>query len=90
MGRRFPAEPAVAGAAECFPVKDAGEPRAGEPHARFDGGALQTEPMGGAYGDGLSPRRETPGRWQPGLRDRPSFATAPALYPTILQTPAFT
>ena len=55
MGRRLPAEPAVAGAAECFPVKDAGEPRAGEPHARFDGGALQTEPMGGAYGDGLSP-----------------------------------
>ena len=30
------------GEAECFSVKDVGEPCAGEPHARFDGEGLET------------------------------------------------
>ena len=42
MGRRPAAEPAVAGEGECRPVKDVGEPCAGEPHARFEGEGLET------------------------------------------------
>jgi hypothetical protein len=59
-------------------VNGVGEPCAGEPHARFDGRALETEPNG--------PRRRTEppagnrGKWQPGLQV--NTVTAPALDPT--------
>ncbi len=42
MGRLPAAEPAVAGEGERRPVKDVGEPCAGEPHARFEGEGLET------------------------------------------------
>ncbi len=41
--RRPQAEPALAGSGRTPPVKDVGEPCAGEPHARFDGRGLETE-----------------------------------------------
>ena len=41
--RRTRAEPGLAGSVRTPPVKDAGEPCAGEPHARFDGRGLETE-----------------------------------------------
>src|SRR4051794_28735067 len=37
------AQPALAGSGRTPPVKDVGEPCAGEPHARFDGQGLETE-----------------------------------------------
>ncbi len=51
--RRPQAEQALAGSGRTPQVKDVGEPGAGEPHARFDGGRLETEPTG-------SPRRRLP------------------------------
>ena len=40
--RRPAAESAMAVRAACCPVKDIGEPVAGEPHGRFDGEGLET------------------------------------------------
>jgi hypothetical protein len=40
---------------------------------------------GTTHGDGLSPQRETPGPWQPGLPI--VAATAPAPYPTATPVP---
>jgi hypothetical protein len=40
--RRPPAQPALAGPGRTPPVKDVGEPCAGEPHARFDGRELES------------------------------------------------
>jgi hypothetical protein len=60
-------------------VNNVGEPCAGEPHARFDGRALETarRPKAAAH-----TRRETTGGrlWT----CRPDTATAPAPYPTNL------
>jgi len=42
------------------PVKGVGEPGAGEPHARFDGGALETDAEINGYGT-WAPGQETPG-----------------------------
>ena len=39
-------EPVLAGSGRTPPVKDVGEPCAGEPHARFDGEGLETEASG--------------------------------------------
>ena len=69
-------EPTVAGEVECRPVKDVGEPCAGEPHARFEGEGLETGNDAMARGHGR--RRET-------VRDERHclpLCTAPALHPT--------
>ena len=47
-------------------VNDVGEPCAGEPHARFDGRALETEP----------PRRDICGPWAGALRNATTTAWA--------------
>ena len=44
--RRTQAQPGLAGYGRTPPVKDVGEPCAGEPHARFDGRGLETERYG--------------------------------------------
>jgi len=44
--RRTQGEQALAGETECHTVNDVGEPRAGEPHARFDGRTLETDTSG--------------------------------------------
>ena len=63
-------------------MKDVGEPCAGEPHARFDGRALETEqsrqPNTAALG---KPRDLSP--------DLPTTATAPALDPTTPPGPTY-
>jgi hypothetical protein len=41
--RRTPSQPGLAGSGRTPPVKDVGEPCAGEPYARFDGRWLETE-----------------------------------------------
>ncbi len=58
-------------------VNDVGEPCAGEPHARFDGGRLETERRP------RSERNVSGGNAGHGRRDLPSInATAPAAHPT--------
>ena len=80
-----PPDPTGPGGEHRMPaVNDVGEPCAGEPHARFDGRALETEQPGRAL--------RFPGRWpttpprRPGREPpcRPT-ATAPALDPTPAQ-----
>jgi hypothetical protein len=61
-------------------VKDVGEPGAGEPHARFDGGELEKEPAMAADHGGP---RETEGP-EPGIAYKQ--VTSPAPYPTNLLT----
>jgi hypothetical protein len=66
-------------------VNDVGEPCAGEPHARFDGRELETEPgttakvtgMGQPTGKPAAVRHQRPQDLQPGE------ATAPAPDPTM-------
>ncbi len=59
-------------------MKGVGEPGAGEPHARFDGGELEKE---------LATAADHGGPWEP--RDlspvSPTAATSPAPYPTNLR-----
>ena len=43
--RRTQALPGLAGKSRMPPVNDVGKPCAGEPHARFDGRGLETEPQ---------------------------------------------
>jgi hypothetical protein len=58
-------------------VNDVGKPCAGEPHARFDGGRLETERRP------RSKRKLSGGNAGQERRDLPSInATAPAAYPT--------
>ena len=69
------------------PVKDVGEPCAGEPHARFDGRALETEQPGEgtAVPGPVAEKRHHDGLGGDHLCR--STATAPALDPTILTAP---
>lgn len=64
-------------------MNNVGESCAGEPHARFDGRALETDPT--RHGE----RTEPPARETAGTRTASYRAngTAPALYPTILRNP---
>jgi hypothetical protein len=61
-------------------VKDVGEPGAGEPHARFDGGELEKEPATAADHGGpretrdLSPASPTAGHLASSLPDQPRTA----------------
>src|SRR5437764_14899852 len=64
----------LSGDGECAPVKHVGEPCAGELHARFDGGRLETDLRVLAIYAPTRNRRET-------LVD-PTSTTAPAAYPT--------
>ncbi len=58
-------------------MKGVGEPGAGEPHARFDGGELEKEPLRQPIMAALGkPRDLSPAP--------PTAATSPAPYPTIL------
>ena len=64
-------------------MKGVGEPGAGEPHARFDGGELEKEPLRQPIMAALGkPRDLSPAS--------PTAATSPAPYPTILKKSADT
>jgi len=70
-------KPALAGNGRTPQVKGVGEPGAGEPHARFDGGELEKEPLRQPIMAALGKPRDL----SPAL---PTAATSPAPYPTNL------
>ena len=72
--RRPQAQPALAGSGRTPPVKDVGEPCAGELHARFDGRALETE----------QPRQGNRGPRAGALRNATTMAWAGTTSPVTL------
>ena len=68
--RRPQAQPGLAGSGRTPPVKDVGEPCAGEPHARFDGRELETEHADQGHRGGTA-ERETGGTQAPGPTSQP-------------------
>src|SRR3954454_6325855 len=68
--RRTQAQPGLAGQSRTPPVKNVGEPCAGERHARFDGRELETEHADHGHRGGTA-ERETGGTQAPGPTSQP-------------------